>query len=183
MAESVTSLFGEEKKAPQQRCELCAEAVDETVTLYGHPVCGKCARDFASRRALAFLIDYILLLLVYPLWFVSLELSERYTTWILLGYVVLPLKDGFWGYSPGKIVLGVRAYSRTSGRPIGPVLSFMRNVWIYIPLAPLIAALQLERGPRLGDGFANTRVIWMKYAQSKVFALSPQGARVQTNPT
>ena len=175
---SLTSLFGEEKPQVEgQRCGICGTSEYDPVELYGHPVCKRCARDFANRRALAFLIDYILLLIVYPVWIVSMELGDAYAGLIVLGYVALPIKDGFLGYSPGKVLLGVRAYSAESGSTVGPVLSFVRNMVLYIPFAPLVAAVQLEKGSRIGDGIANTRVIWVKHSSCKVFALPVEGAR------
>lgn len=171
-SDSLTSLFGEEKpKVEGQPCGICSKSENDPVELYGHPVCKRCARDFANRRALAFLLDYILLLIVYPVWFVSMEFGEAYSGLVVLGYLVVPIKDGFLGYSPGKVLLGVRAYSAESGSAVGPILSFVRNMVLYIPFAPIVAAVQLEKGPRIGDGIANTRVIWMKHSSSPVFAL------------
>lgn len=177
-ANSLTSLFGENKPPVQlQQCEICSKPEEDLAELYGHPVCVRCARDFANRRTLAFLIDYILLLIVYPVWFVSMELGDAYAGMILLGYVALPIKDGFFGYSPGKLLLGVRVYSTESGTPAGPILSFVRNMVLYIPFALVVAAVQLMKGPRIGDGIANTRVVWMKHSSSPVFALPVEGAR------
>jgi hypothetical protein len=106
-----------------------------------------------------------------------MEFGDASAGLVLLGYALLPIKDGFLGYSPGKFLLGVRTYSAESGSTAGPILSFVRNMVLYIPFALLIAAVQLQKGPRIGDGIANTRVIWMKHSSCRVFALPVEDAR------
>ena len=97
------------------------------------------------------------------------------------------LKDGFNGQSPGKSLMGVQVLERRSLEPIGFRLSLMRHVpllvmwgastflqmignqtvWLVTSLIVLILlfymASQLGRGPRWGDKFAGTMVIWKKY--------------------
>jgi uncharacterized RDD family membrane protein YckC len=99
---------------------------------------------------------------------------------------VFAIKDGFRGQSPGKFVLGVQVVDRTTLEPVGFRQSFLRNLPLYVPRAAyttvilltqspfgaflglaslaivLIIAIQMKNGPRLGDKFANTKVILVK---------------------
>jgi uncharacterized RDD family membrane protein YckC len=81
----------------------------------------------------------------------------------VLGYVAWLLKDGFHGHSFGKSLLGLQVVDIDTGQGAGFGASFKRNLPMLIPFAPLVAAFQMSRGPRLGDGWANTRVVWKKY--------------------
>jgi uncharacterized RDD family membrane protein YckC len=85
----------------------------------------------------------------------------RVLPWLLYG--VWLLKDGFNGYSPGKWMMGVQVVDADTGQGAGFGASFKRNLPLLIPFAPLVAAFQMSRGPRLGDGWANTRVVWKKH--------------------
>lgn len=92
----------------------------------------------------------------------------------LAGLAMLPffmMKDGFGGYSPGKALTGVQTLDVRTGQPIGLGASLKRNLPIAIPFVPLVIAVQMMKGPRLGDRWANTRVIWKKYAASPVFQM------------
>jgi len=97
------------------------------------------------------------------------------------------LKDGFAGHSPFKALLGVQVVDNTSFLPISFQQSFKRNIPFMgttsvvgnIPVLGGLAALgiiiaiavQLCKGHRWGDKWANTRVVWKKYAASPVFTL------------
>ena len=81
-------------------------------------------------------------------------------------------KDGFQGYSFGKILMGLQVVNVTSNEPIGFLASFKRNVVFMIPILVLYVAFDLCKGKRLGDGWANTKVIWRKYRQKTPFVTS-----------
>ncbi|MCP3902337.1 MAG: hypothetical protein GY715_01770 [Planctomycetes bacterium] len=49
----------------------------------------------------------------------------------------------------------------------------LRNLPLLIPLAPLFIAFSLLKGKRLGDGWANTRVVWNKYEHHPLFTGLP----------
>jgi uncharacterized RDD family membrane protein YckC len=92
---------------------------------------------------------------------------------LAINWIGLPmlfcLKDGFRGRSLGKLLFGVVVVDRISHEPIGFAASFKRNLCTIVPVLPLIVAFQLIRGHRLGEKWANTRVIWKKYAHRRVF--------------
>ena len=100
--------------------------------------------------------------------------SEQWLNYIGLVYIGIGLlmicvKDGFGGFSPGKRLLGVRAINSETGEPIGFVQSLKRNWLTLIPIMPLVMAVQLLKGNRAGDGLAGTKVIWLRHADSPVF--------------
>lgn len=90
----------------------------------------------------------------------------------ILSFPIFCLKDGFSGSSPGKIMMGLQVVDKTSGQAIRFRVSFKRNLALMIPFMPLIVAFQLHKGNRIGDGWANTRVIWKKYRDKLPFAIS-----------
>jgi len=81
--------------------------------------------------------------------------------WLL--YFLWLFRDGFGGRSFGKSVMGLQVVDVDTGQGAGFGASFKRNLPMLIPFAPLVAAAQMSRGPRLGDGWANTRVVWKKH--------------------
>ena len=96
-----------------------------------------------------------------------------------LEFVVLglpfTLKDGFGGRSPGKALFGVQVVDRTTRQPLGFMQSFKRNLILMLPYAigAILVILTMRKGRRLGDGWANTEVIWTKYSFRTPF--DPQG--------
>lgn len=165
-------------------CPLCQreKPAHRAKKLYGVPVCRKCYYRFANRREIAFIIDAliwwpisaVLLMLMQislaSLW-VSLDAINGLT--LIAEWTVLPLvfycKDGMNGYSPGKFICGLRAVDRATFAPIGITSSFKRNLPLIIPFMPLLVAFDLRKGHRLGDRWAQSKVIWKKYDQHPVF--------------
>jgi uncharacterized RDD family membrane protein YckC len=93
---------------------------------------------------------------------------------------VFIMKDGFSGQSPGKQLMDVQVLDHWTGLPIGFKQSFKRNSILLLGRIPvvgglvklvviIIIAVQVAGGYRLGDGFAQTRVIWKKYARLPLF--------------
>jgi uncharacterized RDD family membrane protein YckC len=152
--------------------------------LYDTPVCKKCYYKFANRRQLAFIFDNLFFRLFIILVVVGVgslssssgTIDESVVFLVdVLPYLLLPiyfLKDGFAGYSLGKLVCGVRVMNNKTGLPGGFGMSFLRNLPIVIPIVPLIIAFQLQKGPRWGDKWSNSKVIWMKYKDHPIFAPS-----------
>lgn len=165
-------------------CPLCqtAKHMRRTKLLYGTPVCKRCYYRFASRRQLAYIVDAIIW---WPITFVlgfglalvfeSASLDPGISAFLSFGFgwVVFPMiffcKDSFSGHSPGKWVCGVRAVYRDRAEPIGIASSFKRNLPLMIPLMPLVMAFLLQKGHRLGDGWAKSKVVWKRYANHPVF--------------
>ncbi len=183
---------GDEPEPPRQEiekaCPLChdTERIKKPMVLYGRQVCRKCYYAFANRRQAAFLIDRISFTIFTVLIGVAvnhgctvLGLGFRIVFWlgmilgILLGFV-FAFKDGFAGHSLGKKLMGVQVVDRTTLEPIGFGRSFKRNWTLGLPyisgIFVLTMAVQMNEGPRLGDGTARTKVIWKKHRRTKVFS-------------
>lgn len=165
-------------------CLLCGNGkhMSKAKPLYGHMVCRKCYFGFANQRQLAYFLD---LLVYYALCFVAAILvgtvmglagfsqSAIQGVGSLLGWLILPvlfIKDCFSGQSVGKAICGVKVIDKITGEPGSMGASFKRNLPLMIPLMPFIVASQLCKGHRTGDGWANTKVIWKKYASHSIFA-------------
>ena len=141
----------------------------EVKTLYEHSVCRRCYSSFANRRHFAFLIDFLAWL--------TLILIFADTSWFVLLFPLLSVaflgKDRFiFGCSPGKAVMGIKVIDRDTGNPINFIASIKRNLPSSIPsvgIIQIIVAFQLRKGQRIGDEWANTKVIWKKYEEYPIF--------------
>jgi uncharacterized RDD family membrane protein YckC len=173
-------------------CPLCGRPLGKRrpVFLYGFPVCRRCRNGFANRRQGAFLIDFLLWELVgYGImggfWFVYAAApgpagsgqAGLDTLGALLGwglFFLFPFRDAFRGFSPGKWLCGVQVVDRLTREPISPAQSYKRNLPMLVPcVGILVAVLQMMNGPCWGDGWANSVVIWTKYAHKLPF--DPRG--------
>ena len=65
--------------------------------------------------------------------------------------------------------MGVRVIDARSGIPTGLKGSVLRNLPLVIPVVPLIVAVTMMKGKRLGDGWARTKVIWTRFADHELF--------------
>ncbi len=168
-------------------CPICDERkVSKAWRLYGSRVCQKCAAEFIRRRRAAFGLDYFLiggivymLAIIIPcilgfstfppqgLGPVSFGISTVFPT------ILFAVKDLWSGMSPGKWLLGVQVVDIATREPVGLTASIKRNLAIAIPCIGivfiLIAFTQMENGPRIGDGWAKTMVIWRKFARKPPF--------------
>ena len=166
-------------------CPLCACATEprNSRTLYGYEVCKSCSFAFATRRRIAYLIDLFLFLcildfligIILTTFFLTLYNFHSYFYLLspgcfLLGFgIVFPLfKDAFGGYSPGKALLGLQVICDLDGEPIGLWKSLKRNYGTS-SLRLLRAFFELARGYRIGDEQAQSKVIWIRYADHPVF--------------
>ncbi len=179
--------------SPQSgECELCHQRPAWKKPLYGYPVCKKCYYRFVNRRQLAFIVDSLLWLAVAsPIGFlIGMQLERWVTTDLAMELAIAPvalllncvfiMKDGFNGQSPGKWLTDVQVLDGATGRPISFGASFKRNAVLLVGAIPIVGglaslvilitiAIQMSKGYRIGDRFANTRVIWKRYARSSVF--------------
>jgi len=175
-----------------ERCPICQRAVKvkKTRRLFGIPVCRKCSNAFANRRQVAYIVDLILLIvasflvgsgfavafpeLTSPTYVAS---NTEITFWLIFNWIVVPIvfgmKDGFAGQSPGKWLTGVQAVDKDSRAPVRFLQALKRNLVLVVPIMPLVAALQLIKGVRSGDTWANTAVIWKKHRHKMPF--DPRG--------
>ena len=123
---------------------------------------------------------------------IGLSMVLSALAWVLL----FPMKDGFSGQSMGKAWMGVQVRSRASGSPAGFLASWRRNLLLGVPaflqtitnmctaaqgwerawqwmntILLIGIGIQLTHGFRLGDGWAGTRVIWLRYADKPPFVI------------
>lgn len=165
-------------------CPLCGsdKKMHKAKLLYGTPVCRKCLYKFANRRQIGFMIDWLIWLPVslgigvgLILFFDAVELPPllEHSIEFIIGWLLLPLifncKDGFAGHSLGKFICGVQVVDQETFEPVGFLASLKRNLPLMIPFMPLVVAFLLNKGHRLGDGWAKSKVIWKKYANHPVF--------------
>jgi uncharacterized RDD family membrane protein YckC len=160
--------------------------------LFGREVCRRCRDKYISRRQAAYLIDAVIYQIGFTL--VTLALMSALGTRLiggpgpgaattglvealdmLLGYLVFPLifalKEAIAGKSPGKALLGLQVVDSTTFEPIGAWQSFKRNLPLFIPLIGVLTCLfTMYKGRRWGDGWANTKVLWLKRAHRVPFA-------------
>ena len=156
-------------------CPLCGDTRKmgpRARVLYEYWVCRKCNLRMTNRRQFAWLLDVVALwavLAVIAFVLGAVGAAARADVsgvvavlpWLLYGAWLL--KDGFDGHSFGKSLMGLQVVDIDTEQGAGFGASFQRNLPMLIPFAPLVAAFQMSRGPRLGDGWANTRVVWKKY--------------------
>ena len=184
---------------PRQDCSLCGGSLVRKESLYTlrlkhkslqrykDEVCRKCYYGLVRRRQLAFLIDTIFLDISKGLgiylgssghiisisMFSFFNLGDSYAPPAITAVVILLflIKDGFNGYSPGKLICGLQVVDIKSRKPIGFQASLKRNIVLLIPFVPFLVAFMLECGEasRIGDGWAKTIVIWKKHSHSKFF--------------
>ena len=191
--------------APQ--CCLCGNWLQfGWKPLYGYQVCPKCHSNFAWKRAFAHLIDIVAANIILGILVVAalvigavliagagqtsssdaaaatamLLFMLLYGFIFLAMYAFLLLRDGFNGQSPGKKVLGLQVINTVTGVPIRFGDSFKRNLILIVPVLPIVVAVQIftANGMRIGDEWAQTKVIWLQYADRAPF-LSLSGIQAQ----
>lgn len=147
-----------EIEAPHEpQCAVCERPLAKASRckeLYGYPVCRKCRHGFANRRQAAFLIDWVLcrLFVLVSIHAVIVALLQTPLGGSSGAYLLLALKDGFSGKSPGRWLLGLRVVDAETRLPIGFRHSFVRNLPLFIPyLGVLGIALSMMSGLRWGD--------------------------------
>lgn len=163
-------------------CAICGVPFDRAtiVRFHGHAVSKKCRDRFALRRELAWIIDYVLITVLFNfglvmLVFVVHAFARGYaglddadapkpgqlviSLVFVIVFLVFLLKDSVRGTSPGKLVTGLQVVDKDTAMPIGPLASFKRNLIVCIPLAAFVLPFLMRAGPRPGEGWANTRVI------------------------
>jgi len=135
-------------------------------------------------RQAAGLLDVILLLGLIQLVMTTLGIApldfEPWPGWPGFGLqiVLFAVKDGWRGRSPGKWLLGVQVVDRRSGAPARLLQSVVRNWFLAPPFMWVVLMLTMDRGPRLGDGWAKTRVVWRRYRDHPVFSEAAAAAQV-----
>jgi len=193
--------------APAPQCCLCGNWLQfGWKPLYGYQVCPKCHSDFAWKRAFAHLIDIVAANIILGILVVVIVVIGAvvvagagqtsssdaaaatamllfmllYACIFIAMYAFLLLRDGFHGQSPGKKILGLQVINTVSGIPIRFGDSFKRNLILIVPVLPIVVAVQIftANGMRIGDEWAQTKVIWLQYADRAPF-LSLSGIQAQ----
>lgn len=164
--------------ARKATCPLCSKpgALNKRAKkLYGGLVCRKCYYKFTNRRQAAYIIDSVLFSIVTYIIAYDLNVMAPVGGMLAPGgslfeimfnvasTVIFYMKDGFGGKSPGRWLTGVTVVDAVSRRPIGFAQSFKRNLPLLIPLGAIIILVQMGKGPRMGDKWAKTRVVWDKF--------------------
>lgn len=174
--------------AANPRCPLCGRdgrILPGKRKLYGTQVCFLCFHGFANRRQAAVLLDCFCLFIVTLVFALVAVILHRIPTirlnlMTLYLFVLCPagfifsLRDGLLGgKSPGKALCGVEVRSASDYQPIGFAQSLKRNIVLLLPFVVFVVLIQMSNGKRTGDGWADTRVIWSKYADNPVFTGRP----------
>ncbi len=164
-------------------CPLCRRTLirKKTKWLNGVAICKQCCHRFASRRQFAWAIDHLIFSIISACSTVAIILAMTsgyreilsllrnprfqfamfvFSNLLWIGFLI---KDGFSGRSPGKMICGLHVIDVSTRRHISFGASFKRNLATYIPFASLIMAVQLLKGPRWGDRWANTMVVWTHF--------------------
>lgn len=176
---------------PEDPCPICnSRPIHRKRVLYGVPVCKKCFYGFANRRQIAYLIDAVAwqIAIIFPIGFIAgimiattppgpagqpnsamqqLEFALNFLPYPL--FLIFAMKDGFTGKSLGKSICGVMVLDQDTHEPITFLTSFKRNLILIVPILPLVVAFMLQRGYRIGDKWANTKVVWTKYRNHPLF--------------
>lgn len=175
-----------------QSCPICAQNPVSDKILYGQPVCASCYSSLMWRRLGAYVLDSLIMII--PSFIIRFTLgimagamhSGLFVSIVLnmisnaIVSVIFAMKDGINGASPGKMILELQVIDNSTGQPIGFQQSLKRNSFILLNIIPfigwlpaivlvLVIAFSLGKGYRLGDAFANTKVIWKRYAGAPVF--------------
>ena len=189
------------------QCCLCGNWLQfGSKALYGYQVCPKCHSDFAWKRAFAYILDIVFVNVIVGILIVialvvgvvivgagqsthnddaaatagGLVIIFGYFGSLLLAYVLITLRDGFNGMSPGKRILGLQVINSVSGVPARLPDSLKRNIILAVPVIPIVVIIQIftANGLRIGDEWAQTKVIWLQYADRAPF-LSLSGIQAQ----
>lgn len=165
-----------DEQVESPNCPICGSDIHnqkKSPLLYGKMVCKKCYNGFGVRRSVAFLVDFAIWTVVVAAIAMLADLhSDEITGLSVLVFPIFCLKDGLSGCSLGKAIMGLQVINTTSGKPIGWVGSFLRNLPLIIPIIPLIIFFQYTQGKRLGDGWSHSRVIWKKYRDKVPFVVN-----------
>ncbi len=158
--------------------------------LYDMEVCRRCNIALANCREMAFLVDWLfwklgaMLLMVAildALQAQNLPVGPDLAYWAAELFIPFAFifKDGFSGMSPGKWLFNVQVVDVETREPTGFFRSAKRNLILLLPyLGVLIVICQFMKGPRIGDRWARTAVIWRKHAHKPPF--DPRGIRCTT---
>jgi uncharacterized RDD family membrane protein YckC len=93
---------------------------------------------------------------------------------LILFPLMMALRDGCHGISPGKYIMGLQSVDNRTHQPINWQQSLQRNMWFFALCIPFaILTRSITNGCGLGDAKANTRVIDLRYLGNPVFSDKP----------
>jgi uncharacterized RDD family membrane protein YckC len=88
--------------------------------------------------------------------------------------LMMALRDGYHGISPGKYIMGLQSVDSRTHQPIDWQQSLQRNLWFFAMCIPFgILTRSITNGLRIGDSKANTRVIDLRHLGNAVFSDKP----------
>lgn len=157
-------------------CVLCDSFIgSEAKVLYGQQVCSTCSSSFFRRRVLAHFVDEAYFFIVVPVILgmvaIQLHVQRPLVPVVMLVLLFYLLRDAY-GLDIGKRLTGLEVIDTTTGKRTGFVGAFNRNFPLLVPFVPLIVAFEIQGGPRIGDGWAHTRVVLKKYRDKAPFSVS-----------
>lgn len=169
-------------------CTICQLPPEASKRLYNSCVCARCATHFIGLRQAAYVIDFSLVYGAGYLftWTTGLKdyFNEAGVRWqvlaavcaAVLARVLLCLRDGMGGASPGKRCLGLVVVGQVSGKTIDLTTSMIRNWILLVPaIGELIILLTMQRnGFRFGDRRAGSKVIWTRHGNTEPFKSPPR---------
>lgn len=85
-------------------------------------------------------------------------LTEPYDYVSLLGFAAYFCKDSVEGRSPGKRILKLQVVRKTTGQPVSPIRSLVRNLTCILWPIEIIASM-LNPQRRIGDRIAGTMLV------------------------
>lgn len=110
-----------------------------------------------NKRVCAFFIDSIIAQICGVVLVSLFKVKAAWIVWVIL----ILSKDCFKGQSPGKYLVGIQVINDDSS-PALPLKTIIRNIFMVIPLFPIIEYIRMLRdkdeGKRIGDNVAKTKV-------------------------
>ncbi len=177
-------------------CGMCGRSFADDpkpTTLFELPVHRACSRGFYWRRTRAAVVDIVIAFALLlgisfgPMFATDAPYGGDGTSHahsaFLAAIAFLLSKDACFGISPGKALFGLQVVDADTDAPIGARQSLQRNLILLSCLSIIVPvglvrllsfslwkiAYQMRFGPRLGEGWANTRVIDRKLRGAPVF--------------
>lgn len=164
---------------PQRPCSLCQQPLDpkKRYSINGIGVCRACHGSFLQRREAAFLVDWFVWYLPLTYLFAvpgALLFSGPALPFVgFLAWFTFTLKDSLHGVSPGKWLFGLQVMDMATRQPATVWQTIKRNLWLSIPpllflnVIPVLGGV--KRGRHWGDRWAETLVVWRRYAHCSPF--------------
>ena len=142
-------------------CPLCnGVCEDSKATIFDLPAHRACINGYSLRRGVAYVIDRMILLgggiSIYAV-LGPKDDNLAFVLWVV-AFGVWFIRDSLSGRFLGKAIMGLRVAGNMEGQPPTLAQSVKRNLPLFIPFAPIVAAFQIGHGRRMGENGAGTWV-------------------------